>query len=59
MVVHCVWVVGGDEVEGEEWDGENGHESVDSRALVGCEDFPPADGAVGQDHRHVEWDYCC
>ena len=45
--VHGEGVVGGDEVEGEERDGEERHEAVDPRALVGGEDPPPADGAVG------------
>ncbi|KAI4386577.1 hypothetical protein MLD38_004499 [Melastoma candidum] len=52
--VHGVRVVGGDEVEGEEGDGEEGDEAVDAGALVGGEDAPPLDGAVGEDHGHVE-----
>ena len=55
--VHGVRVVGGDEVEGEERDGEYGDEAVYSGALVRREDFPPPDGAVCEDHRDVEWDH--
>ncbi|KAI5348478.1 hypothetical protein L3X38_001365 [Prunus dulcis] len=47
LVVHGVRVVGGDEVEGEQWDGENRHEAVYAGALVRSEDFPPPDGTVG------------
>lgn len=44
--IHCVGVVGGDEVEGKEGDGEKGNETVDAGTLVGSEDFPPFHGAV-------------
>ncbi|GER44488.1 ATP synthase subunit b [Striga asiatica] len=57
--VHSVDVVLGDEVEGEERDGEDGHEAVDAGALVGSEDLPPADGAVRENHGHVEGDHGC
>jgi hypothetical protein len=52
--VHLERVVGGDEVEGEQRDGEERHEAVDPRALVRGEDPPPPDGAVGERHGHVE-----
>ena len=52
--VHGVRVVGGDEVEREERDGEDGDETVYSGALVGGEDFPPPYRAVGEDHSDVE-----
>ncbi|BAS96924.1 Os06g0232350, partial [Oryza sativa Japonica Group] len=52
--VHGVGVVGGDEVEGEERDGEERHEAVDPGALVGREDAPPLHRPVRQDHRHVQ-----
>ena len=51
--VHGVRVVGGDEVEREERDGEESHETVDAGALGRCEDFPPFDGAVSEDHGYV------
>ncbi|GER52037.1 S-adenosyl-L-methionine-dependentmethyltransferases superfamily protein [Striga asiatica] len=57
VVVHGVDVVGGDEVEAEEWDGEDGHETVDAGALVGGKDLPPTNRAVREDHGHVEWGY--
>lgn len=44
-------------MEGEERDGEEGDEAVYAGALVGAEDLPPLDGAVGEDHRHVERDH--
>ena len=47
LVVHGVRVVGGYEVEGEQWDGENRDEAVYAGALVGREDFPPPNGTVG------------
>lgn len=53
-VVHGVRVVGGYEVEGEQWNGEEGDEAVDAGALVGGEDLPPLDGPVGEDHGDVE-----
>lgn len=34
-------------MEGEEGDGEEGDETVDAGALIGSEDLPPFDGAVG------------
>ena len=40
-------------MEGEEGDGEEGDEAVDAGALVRCEDLPPFDGAVGEDHGYV------
>ena len=52
--VHLEGVVGGDEVEGEERDGEERDEAVDAGALVRGEDAPPADGAVGERHGHVQ-----
>lgn len=55
--VHLVRVVGGDEVEGEERDGEESDEAVDAGALIGGEDLPPFDGAVGEDHGDVERDH--
>jgi len=33
--IHCVRIVGGDEVKREERDGEDGDKTVDSGALVG------------------------
>lgn len=44
-------------MEREERDGENGDESVDTGALIWRENLPPTDGAVGQDHGHVEGDH--
>lgn len=52
--VHFIGIVARDEVEGEEGDGKEGDEAVDAGALVGGEDFPPFDGAVGEDHGDVE-----
>lgn len=57
VVVHGVDVVGGDEVEAQQRDREHGHETVDAGALIGREDLPPPDGAVGEDHGHVQWDH--
>ncbi|ONK61349.1 uncharacterized protein A4U43_C08F28940 [Asparagus officinalis] len=52
--VHGVGIVGGDEVEGEQGDGEERDEAVDAGALIRAENLPPLDGAVGEDHRHVQ-----
>lgn len=55
--VHLVRVVLGDEVEGEDGDGEGGDEAVDARALAGAEHVPPPDGGVGEEHCEVEGDH--
>ncbi|BAS95486.1 Os05g0576950, partial [Oryza sativa Japonica Group] len=52
--VHGVGVAGGDEVEGEERDGDDGDEAVDAGALLRREDAPPPHGAVRHHHRHVQ-----
>lgn len=44
-------------MEGEERDGEESDEAVDAGALVGAEDLPPLDGAIGKDHGHVQRDH--
>lgn len=44
--VHCVGIVLRDEMEREQRNSKNGHEAVDAGALVGREDFPPANGAI-------------
>lgn len=41
-------------MEGKKWNGENGDEAVDSRALIGSENFPPPDRTVSQEHGDVE-----
>ena len=38
----------------QQWDGEHRHEPVDPGALLRREDPPPPDGAVRQNHGHVE-----
>lgn len=58
-IIHGVWIVGGDEVEGEEGDGKDGDKAVDAGALVRGEDLPPPDGAIGEDHCYVERDDRC
>jgi len=52
--VHDVGGVGGDEVEREDGDEEEGNEAVDARVLVGGEDIPLLDRVVGQDCGHVQ-----
>jgi hypothetical protein len=52
--VHGVRVVGGDEVEGQQRHGEDGHEAVDAGALVRREDAPPPHRPVRQEHGHVQ-----
>ena len=53
-VLHRVGVAAGDEVEGEQRHGEDGHEAVDARALVRGEDAPPPHRPVRQEHGHVQ-----
>lgn len=40
-------------MEREERNGEESDETVYAGALVWCEDFPPFDGAVSEDHGYV------
>lgn len=44
-------------MEREERDSKQGNKAIDTGALVGSEDPPPLDGAIGEDHRHVERDH--
>lgn len=57
--IHSVRIVGGNEVKREERNGEDGDEAVDSGTLVGRKDLPPPDGAVSEDHGHVERNHGC
>lgn len=58
QAVHLQWIDPGNELEGEEWNREDGHEAVDARALLGSERLAPPHRGKGQEHGDVQRHNC-